>query len=58
MFLDIAAYRTLMRDMVPPDMVSDYDLNQAPFLTPLNNLAIVNVTDGDTIVTHAFLYVK
>lgn len=58
MFLDIAALRTAYEQMLPTDRRADYNLNGQPFLQPLSNLSVVNVTDGDTMVSHVFLYVK
>jgi hypothetical protein len=57
-FVDIAALRGSYENLIPPDVQSEYDLNQQPFVAPLNNLSVVNVNDNGTLVTHVFLYVK
>ncbi|MDL2334571.1 MAG: DUF3352 domain-containing protein [Chloroflexota bacterium] len=57
-FVDIAALRTAYEDMVPTDASGDYNLNAQPFLEPLSNVSVVSVTDGNTLVSHVFLYVK
>jgi hypothetical protein len=57
-FVDIAALRTAYEGMLPIDATGDYNLNVQPFLEPLSNLSEVNVTDGNTVVSHVFLYVK
>ena len=58
MFVDIAALRTAYEGMLPTESSGDYNLNEQPFLEPLSNLSVVNVTDGNTMVSHVFLYVK
>lgn len=57
-FIDIAALRTAYENMLPTESTSDYNLNEQPFLEPLSNVSVVNVTDGNTVVSHVFLYVK
>ncbi|MEP7157884.1 MAG: DUF3352 domain-containing protein [Chloroflexota bacterium] len=47
-FIDLEALRTL----------SEYELNQKPFLAPLSHLMMVNTTEGTTSVGHVFLYVE
>ncbi|MEO8626469.1 MAG: DUF3352 domain-containing protein, partial [Candidatus Limnocylindrales bacterium] len=57
-FVDIAALRIAYEDMIPSESTGAYNVNEQPFLEPLSNLSVVNVTDGNTLVSHAFLYVK
>ena len=57
-FIDVAALRGLVEQTMTADARSTYEANQKPFLEPLSHLMMVNTTDGTTIVSHVFLYVK
>jgi hypothetical protein len=57
-FVDIAGLRNAFESTLAADLPAGYDVNQQPFVEPLSNLSVVNVTDGNTIVSHVFVYVK
>ena len=57
-FVDIAAARAALESFIPEAARPVYEQSQRPFLAPLSHLAVINITDGSTSVSHTFLYVE
>lgn len=57
-YFDLAALRVAAEAMIPAEDRAIYDTEQKPFVEPLDQLIVVNRTDGSINATHAFLYVE